>query len=234
MGSHRLVPRWLKAGVLFLGFAAAGAPASTGLPGLSDLFVRPACAADGSGGKAAAAETPQQRLGTALATMRKVTSYHAKADLIINKKNAHIDGDWGAGAVVFDLKRGDGQLTRNVIIENAGAWTSSDAGKTWQKHPQPQLLALQTMLVSGALSPSLKLAERGPIKIVGDEDIEGTMTTHIQIVDKSPVDVWVYADKALGKVVRKVHVTFAADDGDIDATVIYSALNKPVTIKPPM
>ena len=224
MGSYRLVPRWLKAGTLFLGIAAAGVNAGP---------VERSARADGSG-KAATAETPQQRLGTALAVMSKVTSYHAKADLIINKKNAHIEGDWGSGAVVFDLKKGDGQQSRNIIIQNAGAWTSSDGGKTWQKHPQPQMVAVQTMLVSGALSPSLKLAERGPIKVVGDEDVEGVMTTHIQIVDKSPVDVWVYTDKALGKVIRKVHVTFAAEDGDKDATVIYSALNKPVTIKAPM
>ena len=216
------------------GLRIAALALSLGL-GAVPLAVAPAAAAGAAApAKAAPAETPQQQLAAALATMSKVNSYHAKADLVIAKKKAHIDGDWGQGAVAFDLERADGQRSRNIIIQGAGAWTSGDGGKTWQKHPQPQVLAMQTVLISGSLSPSLKLAERGPLKVIGTEDVEGVKTTHLQIADKSPVDIWVSDDATLGKIVRKVHVTYAADDGDIESGVIYSALNKPVQIKPPM
>lgn len=176
------------------------------------------------------ADSSQQLLAKAMETMGQLTSYHAKALLVISQQTANIEGDFGVGVVRFDTKRVDGKFNRSIVV-GSNAYVSADGGKTW-KNDNPQTPVLLSRLITAPLSVGPKIAT-GPVKEVGKEDIEGVATTHVQVQVKSPVDVWIADDAKLGKVVRKIHIITTADDGVVDTTVIYSALNQPVNIVAP-
>lgn len=179
----------------------------------------------------AAASVEVETLRAALASMAKLTSYHAKAVVLIGKQKALLEGDWGVGKVGFNLQRMDGKKTTNIVIGSA-AFVSSDGGKTWAKEP-PDLSVLLSNMVTAPISPAMRLADRGAVKSLGEEMIEGVKTSHLQLQAASPVDIWVADDAKFGKVVRKIHIIIKAEDGEFDATVIYGAYNQPVQIVAP-
>jgi hypothetical protein len=175
---------------------------------------------------------PKKLLNDALTTMGRATSYHARAEILIGKQKATIEGDFGVGKVDFTILRFDGKQTKHIIV-HADAFISSDNGKTWEKDVNSNGAGLSN-LVTAPVSPNLKLADQGPVKIINTEMIEGSSTTHVQVQAQSPVDIWIGDDSKLGKVVRKIHLVASADDtGNLDTTVIYSNFDQPLNIKIP-
>jgi len=213
----RTVQRWLPAGALALG-----------------LWGLPVMAGCDTGGKTMQTQDPQQEFAAATKSMGKVNSYHARVDLLFGKNKARIDGDWGESAVAYDIEQPNGKRVKNILTDATHGWVSEDGGKSWTVDPDPQGTARLSLIVSASLVQLAKYGAGKQVKLMGAETVDGTPTTHLQIVDKSPIDIWVADDAKLGKIIRKIHNIVSTEDiGDIDATIVYSAHNQPVVIKPP-
>ncbi|HXG67402.1 MAG TPA: hypothetical protein VNO70_20020, partial [Blastocatellia bacterium] len=174
---------------------------------------------------------PNKLIQETMANMSKVNSYHAKADLILNAQKAQVEGDFGYDRVEFVTRNVDGTRTRTIAIEDE-SYISTDGGKTWQEDPIKGGQVI-TDLITGPVGPGMRLAERGPYRVVGVEEVEGASTIHIQAGEQEKLDVWIGEDPKLGKVVRKIHLITETEEGDVDTTVVYSDFNKPVNVQPP-
>lgn len=183
-------------------------------------------------------QTATKLLNEALGSMRKVVSYHAKADLTIdgqkidNRRKAHIEGDFGAHGGAYTVVGFDGKQTKIIVI-GSNTYTTSDGGETWYRNVNRDV-AMLSQIVTGPVDPSIKLADQGTVKIIGTEDVDGTSATRLLVAAKSPVDVWIADEPRVGKVIRKIRLIITSDEGiDFDTTIIHSDFNKRLDIHAP-
>lgn len=186
------------------------------------------------GGDNAAAEL----LNEALKNMGKATSYYAKADLTIpgrdtgGERKARIEGNFGGNIGAYAVLGFDGKQTKIILI-GSDTYTTSDVSATWSKNVNRDVAGLAQM-ITAAVDPRSKLTDQGAVKVIGTEDVDGTMTTRLQVAAKAPIDVWIVDGPRIGKVIRKIRLVMTSDDGiDFDATIVYSDFNKPLHIKAP-
>lgn len=177
------------------------------------------------------AASPNQMVRQALETMQKLTSYKARADLVVGSRKARIEAEVGVGKAAMSTLGFDGKRSRNVL-SNEASFVSADDGKTWQKDAEGYG-AVRYNFIGGPLDPSVKLHEQGEWKVVGKETLDGVATVHLRLGAQSPIDIWVAEDPVLGKYVRRMHLVIEGTDGEIDNTVTYFDLNKPVNVQIP-
>ena len=167
----------------------------------------------------------------ALANMRKVTSYHAEADIRTTAGNAAIIGDFAPGKGDFTIHRADGLRTRSIVIGRE-ARISSDDGKTWRVDTTGAGPGMAAM-ISAPISPSLRLADQGPVSMAGTETVDGVPARRVTVMTAQPTDVWIADLPGLGPVPVKIHLMVTSRDGEFFTTTRYSAHNKPLNIRLP-
>src|ERR1051325_11325022 len=124
---------------------------------LSNLALVPAAVRQNSAGPG------NQTVQSAFETMRKLSSYKARADLAVGSRRARIDAEVGIGKVAISMLGFDGKRSRNIVSDQE-SFISTDEGKSWHRDADKYGL-VRYNFIGEIFDPSLKLHERGEWQI---------------------------------------------------------------------